>query len=155
MLPSLPTAPLSSFADLVANSLAFPTAFPGMQNRISSIVARSDSPESTAEQILTDAAETRIVVHRRVLELAKDFLKVKVEFGSPIERNLYKDMRERELIQRLILKRPLSFMGEKDDTVGRDGQYIFSAFRKWPLVGTEFIMLVLSCQNSASWRLFH
>src|SRR5277367_2006731 len=151
MLPSLPTAPLSSFADLVANSLAFPTAFPGMQNRISSIVARSDSPESTAEQILTDAADTRIVIHRRVLELAKDFLKVKIEFGSPIERDLYEGMRERELIQRLILKRPLSFMGENDDTVGRDGQYVASAFSKWPLVGTVLEQAPLRLQDYLSY----
>jgi hypothetical protein len=151
MLPSLPQAPLSSFLDLVNNSKAFSTPFPTVQNRISSVVAGSDSPESIEERILADAVETRVVVHRRVLELAKDFLKVKVEFGSPIERNLYKDMRERELIQRLILKRPLSFMGEKDDTVGRDGQYIVSAFRNWPLVGTESEEAPLRLQDYLSY----
>lgn len=137
MLPSLPRANPASFVDLVNNSDAFPTRFPTALNRISSILSRSDTPESTQARILKDAADTRIIVHRKVWDLAKDFLNVKFEFGSTIERDLYKEMGERQLIQRLILKRPLSFIGEKDETVGRDGQCIAGAFAKWPLVGTD------------------
>src|SRR5271169_5174884 len=117
MFPSLPRANPASFLDLVTNSNAFPTAFPTVQNRISSIASRSDSPGSTEARILIDAADTRIIVHRKVWDLVKDFLNVKMEFGSPIEHNLYNGMEQRELVQRLILKRPLSFIGEKDETV--------------------------------------
>jgi hypothetical protein len=42
-----------------------------------------------------------------------------------------------EFIQRLIIKRPLSFVGPHDSTLGRDGQVVPSAAQKWPLVGTE------------------
>jgi len=151
MFPYPPQKSPATFVDLIANTNAFPTPFPTLQNRLSSIASRSESPESTEARILADAPDTRILVHRKVLNLAKDFLKVKVDFGSSIERNLYEEMGEMEFIQRLILKRPLSFMGEKDETVGRDGRYVASAFAKWPLGGTELEQSPLRLQGYLSY----
>jgi hypothetical protein len=62
---------------------------------------------------------------------------VKGTFGSVVEQSLYTGMRREEFLQRLILKRPLSFMGPTDDTLGRDGRVVHNSGKLWPLVGTE------------------
>jgi hypothetical protein len=136
-LPSVPDVPLSIFDDLVANIHAFENPLPARQNRVSEIVSRSDDPQSTKVQILKDAINTRVIVHCRVLELIHEFLQVKVQFGSAVEKSLYKEMTQEGFIQRLILKRPLSFIGTSDDTLGRDARMVPNAANLWRHVGTE------------------
>src|ERR1700738_723789 len=133
MLPSLPQTPLATYSQLVDNSQALPELFPTVQSRISAIVARANNRQATENQIFEDATDTRIIVHERVLNLIDDFLSVKLEYGSSIELSLYTGMSQRQFLQRLILKRPLSFVGADDATLGRDGQMVANAARKWPL----------------------
>src|SRR5579859_3241466 len=135
-LPSLPTAQLSSFDDLVTNIRSFNHPLPTINNRISSIVTRSTNPLQIKAQVLSDALETRVIIHARVLPLIDEFLKIKIEFGSTIERKLYTGMSRDQFVKRLIVKRPLSFMYSNDETLGRHGGYIRDAERLWPLVGT-------------------
>jgi Domain of unknown function (DUF4804) len=118
-------------------SQAFSERLPTFENRISAIVARSNNRTSTESQILDDASQTRIIARQQVLNLFDDFLTVKLEYGSHIERALYIGMTRKQFIQRLILKRPLSFMGPEDSTLGRDGEMVSNAAKTWPLVGTD------------------
>jgi hypothetical protein len=135
-LPSVPEVPLSTFDDLVANIHAFDIALPTRQNRVSDIVSRSNDPQNTKAQILKDAINTRVIVHYRVFELIDEFLQIKAQFGSAVEKSLYKEMTQDGFIRRLILKRPLSFMGANDDTLGRDGRMVPNAANLWRQVGT-------------------
>lgn len=137
MLPLLPRTPLSSFEELVANSEALSVRFPTIQNRVLTIANKSADPEATSSQIFKDALQTRVILHRKVELLIEEFLDVKRTFGTAIEKNLYKIMTVQKFIQRLIVKRPLTFLSSSDYTVGRDGQEIQGAKQKWPLVGTE------------------
>ena len=137
MLPQVPstTQPITLTA-LISNSRTF-TSLPTHENLISTIVARSSDSAEAGAQILDDALKTRIIIHQRVVQLIENFLRVKIEFGSVIERDLYSNMTTKEFVQRLVLKRPLSFMGPNDETIARDGQPVRGASRKWRLVGTE------------------
>lgn len=137
MLPSLPTLPLTGFSNLVGNSRAFPVPLPTTDNLISSIVARSPRPQAVANQILDDAKNTRVIIHKQVLQLINEFLRIKLQFGSSIEKDLYANLTWKQFVQRLVSKRPLTFVGPNDSTTGRDGQYIPDAARKWRLVGME------------------
>jgi hypothetical protein len=145
-MPSLPRGPLQSFDQLVENIRNFNRPLPTKANRITSIVSRSPDPVAAKSQILSDAQNTRVILHWRLLLLIDDYLKIKLKSGSSIEQELYRGMTWEDLIKRLIVKRPLSFMCANDDTMGRDGAYIRDAERLWPLVGTanEEKPLVLS-----------
>src|SRR5947207_1798750 len=136
MLPIGPTS-LSSFNTLIKSSQTFAPPLPTVQNRIMAMIARASDPVAVQNQVLDDAIKTRIIVHQRIFSLIRDFIRIKLEFGSAIERVLYENMTEREFVQRLIVKRPLSFMGSADETIARDGQPVQNASRKWRLVGTQ------------------
>ncbi|KAJ4350330.1 uncharacterized protein N0V89_008951 [Didymosphaeria variabile] len=77
----------------------------------------------SSETIRSDAEGTHIVVHPRFPELAERFLTHKRQYGSTYEKTLYnsKDFTWQSLVARLIVKRPLVFMGANDHTILRDG----------------------------------
>lgn len=136
-LPATPDTPPSTFDDLINNLEAFNRPLPTLQNRISEIASRSDDPQTVKDQIVKDAIGTRVIIHHRILELVDDFLRIKMQYGSAVEQTLYRRMTRDEFIQRLILKRPLSFMGADDETLGRDGKIVPKAAELWRQVGTE------------------
>jgi hypothetical protein len=142
---------LSSFNTLINNCQAFAPPLPTVHNRIAAIVARASDLVAVQTQVLDDALKTRIIVHQRIFGLIRDFINVKLEFGSAIERGLYENMTEREFLHRLVLKRPLSFMGSADETVARDGRRVPSAARKWRLVGTQHEEAPLLLQDYLSY----
>lgn len=135
----IPAPPVStgSYEDLIENGRFFDAILPELPNHPSHIISRSTNPEIAKAQILEDAKNTRVIAHERVLPLIDDFLKIKTTFGSSIEPQFYVGMSRETFIERLILKRPLSFMGSTDETLGRDGCMIEDAEKLWPLVGTE------------------
>ena len=145
------STPLCSFNTLIDNCQAFASPLPTVHNRITAIVARASDPVAVQTQILDDALKTRIIVHQRIFGLIRDFIRVKLEFGSAIERGLYENMTEREFLHRLVLKRPLSFMGSADETIARDGRRVPSASRKWRLVGTQHEEAPLLLQDYLSY----
>ncbi|CEO99311.1 hypothetical protein PBRA_001217 [Plasmodiophora brassicae] len=65
------------------------------------------------------AAEARVIVHARVLELIDKFLTYKRGSGTDIERSIYQSMTRDEFVARLICNRPLSFMSASDTTLLR------------------------------------
>ncbi|KAF2482842.1 hypothetical protein BDY17DRAFT_325093 [Neohortaea acidophila] len=74
--------------------------------------------------VARDAEETRIIVHARFPELAGRFLEHKRARGSQHEKSLYatdKTFTWKDLVTRLIEKRPLVFMNGTDHTMLRDG----------------------------------
>jgi hypothetical protein len=91
------------------------------------------------ESIRADAAATSIVVHARFPGLAEEFLEHKRRFGSHHERQIYQTsvtFSWVNLVERLIKKRPLAFLGAQDSTLLRNGLHIGSAQREWDRNGT-------------------
>jgi hypothetical protein len=56
------------------------------------------------------AQKSRPILIDKVFNLVYEFLAVKSEFGSDIEKGYYPDMTAAKLIDRLILRRPLTFL---------------------------------------------
>ncbi|RWS03153.1 hypothetical protein B4U79_11679 [Dinothrombium tinctorium] len=124
---------INSFEDLVENSENFFARIPTTDNRVENIAAED---EVKRRKIVEHANGTRIVVLKTVLSLIDDFLAVKREYGSSVERNLYENMSRNEFIQRLILKRPLMFVGQLDRSILRDGTSLMYG-EDWPRVGSD------------------
>ena len=90
------------------------------------------------QTIASDAASTHIIVHSRFPKLACGFLDHKRTHGSNYERQLYAAMTWSQLVARLFHKRPLTFMGPRDNTLLRDGTMLDSnAFKEWDRNGTS------------------
>ena len=88
--------------------------------------------------VASDAKSTHIVVHPRFPKLVSAFLDYKRIHGSEYERRLYATMTWEQLIARLFHKRPLTFMGPRDNTVLRNGTMLDSnAFEEWDCNGTD------------------
>ncbi|PZC76090.1 hypothetical protein B5X24_HaOG205168 [Helicoverpa armigera] len=66
------------------------------------------------EKLKKNIASTYPLIHERVLLLMTHFLIYKREFGSSIEKELYKDMSVPQLIDRILKKRAITFMGQAD-----------------------------------------
>ena len=65
-------------------------------------------------------------------KLIKSFIKHKRKYGSSIEKEFYKNKHPIDLINRLIKKRPLVFMGKGDRWVLKDG---IAGFGGWTNIG--------------------
>ena len=90
------------------------------------------------DTVASDASSTHIVVHSRFPKLASAFLDYKRAHGSEYERQLYATTTWEQLVARLFLKRPLTFMGPRDNTLLRDGIMLDSnAFEEWDRNGTH------------------
>ncbi len=111
---------LADFSKLVnaSNQFKLKKSFPTINNLIS-VIAQNDKDKQ--KQIALDANSTYPIMHRDVLTLIDNFLDDKRKFGTPIEKNLYKNMDRNALINRLLTKRPLMFMTAQDQYLLRDG----------------------------------
>ena len=88
--------------------------------------------------IASDAASTHIIAHPRFPNLASAFLDHKRTHGSEYERSLYAPMIWKQLVARLFHKRPLTFMGPRDNTLLRDGTVLDrNAREEWDRNGTD------------------
>ncbi|KAH8888966.1 hypothetical protein GQ53DRAFT_690696 [Thozetella sp. PMI_491] len=96
-------------------------------------------PEFNAATVQKDAEQTRIVVHYHYIGLVEAFLTHKRQFGSSIEKDLYRSdgWTWKRQVARLVAKRPLVFMTGADLTVLRDGRNIGNAVVEWDRVGTK------------------
>lgn len=70
--------------------------------------------------IARDALETVVVMHPRLPRLVTAFVQLKGIHGSDIEKAMYKDMSQHDLVARLVEKRCLHFVNAWDYTVLRD-----------------------------------
>ncbi|CAK1589797.1 unnamed protein product [Parnassius mnemosyne] len=125
----LPVAHLSDdIEEIIKRSKAFPIPFPIETVRIEKLQVRRP-----VEKLKRNIVSTYPLIHERVLLLMTHFLIYKREFGTSIEKALYKDMSVPELIDRILKKRAVTFMGPSDKykllsgEEGKDG---------WEAVGT-------------------
>jgi hypothetical protein len=89
------------------------------------------------ETIQTDALSTHIIVHQRFPQLVEHFLAHKRAHGSSYEKALYTpSFTWQDEVSRLITKRPLTFMGDNDFTMLRDGTTIDYGTDEWDRNGT-------------------
>ncbi|KAG7296535.1 hypothetical protein JYU34_020324 [Plutella xylostella] len=95
--------------EIIRRSQAFPVPFPIDSCRMH--ILKSSVPIDKLKRNIVSAYP---IIHERVLLLMTHFLIYKREFGSPIEKAFYKDMTVPEFIDRLLLKRAITFMGQKD-----------------------------------------
>jgi hypothetical protein len=140
-----PAAALS-FEQLVKNSDNFNNTickFPTRDNRIESIVGRSSAKQNNIEW---DAYETRIIMHAAVSGLIEQFLAYKKAHGTSQEKQVYKDMNGHSFIKRLLLKRPLMFVGKSDEYYLKTREKGYGGFEKigtdqeqFPLVLTDYL----------------
>ncbi|KAH9824594.1 MAP kinase kinase kinase [Teratosphaeria destructans] len=116
--------PIPAPLDLLNSS---PFVLPTINNRVANF-----NPTIIAR----DALETAVVLHPRLPALISSFLHYKRQQGSAIEKALYKEMSESDLVARLIKMRPLHFTNANDYTVLRNG--VRGSLRhEWLRVGTE------------------
>ncbi|KAJ8708616.1 hypothetical protein PYW08_009998 [Mythimna loreyi] len=95
--------------ELIARSKAFPIPFPIETVRLEKLKERR-----SIEKLKKNIVSTYPLIHERVLLLMTHFLIYKREFGSSIEKELYKDMGVPQLIDRILTKRAVTFMGQAD-----------------------------------------
>lgn len=107
-----------SYDELVAYSMGFPVDIPTVHNRIEKLV---ESGASSGERIALQASNTRVVTHVRVVNLMLEFLELKREYGTPKEKELYKDMTLEAFVTRLLTNRPIIFINRSDMHMRRDG----------------------------------
>lgn len=89
--------------------------------------------------IATDACETTVIMHPKIPALCTSFLRYKRQYGSVVEKALYKDMSQTTLVGRLILNRCLHFVQAHDYTVIQDltSSYSANLAPEWLRVGTK------------------
>jgi len=112
-------------------------------NRIKTLIARKIA---TPDEIANNAANTRPVIHAKTLKLIEKFIAHKQKSGSDIEKEFYKTMTPEAFMERLLTKRPLMFMLQRDSAILRDGTQVTGGFEtigtsgeKLPLVLADYI----------------
>ncbi|XP_061384786.1 uncharacterized protein LOC116773412 isoform X2 [Danaus plexippus] len=113
---------------LINNSNSFPIPFPIHTVRLSELRKRKP-----LEKIMRNIESTYALVHERVLLQMANFLVFKREYGSSVERKLYKDMTVPQFVDRLLFKRAVTFMYPEDFFVLLTGERDTGG---WESVGT-------------------
>lgn len=155
------TVPLNKhFANLVAKSndfdtslASFPTVdnrirtlFPTVDNRIATIAGKDRAKQRT---IVKQARETRPVLHKKVIDLINAFLKHKKEHGTEIEKKFYQNMNDPLVfIDRLLCKRPFTFIDKDDSYLLRNGKRDSGGFED---IGTDKELKPLVLKNYLSY----
>lgn len=115
-----------AYADLILASEAFFGA-PGLDargkdladaNRIKRLV---ENGFATVGEVTEDAAAVRPLCHPDAKELCRLYLQQRQSSGTPVERRALAGMSLDGYLERLMTKRPLSFLGVGDSWVLRDG----------------------------------
>lgn len=146
-----------TYADLFhKNTQFFCAEFPTTNNLLSNVCGGDTEKIASS---LEHAADTRTgtsddfnckltfqAVHRKAIPLIREYLEIKKEYGTVVEKEVYRGMTvevshdpslhlifHQSFTTRLFLKRPLTFYLVCDDTLLRDG----STHRDWAKVGTD------------------
>ena len=120
------------YEDLLKNSKRFFRDNKGAKARTSANLIENLS--SYSETIETFANKAYPVIHESMIALIETFLNYKLQNGSSIEKDLYKDISVTQFIDRLISKRPLAFLTTADSWLTREGEYGAGG---WGEIGTE------------------
>ncbi|CAH2098141.1 unnamed protein product [Euphydryas editha] len=141
---TLSTLNLSDDVDeIIEKSKAFPIPFPIQTVRL--INLKSQRP---VERLKRNITSTYPIIHERVLILMTKFLEYKKQFGSDIEKGLYDNMTMPELIDRILKKRAVCFVGPKDKYVLLSGE---KGKEGWEEIGTTEEKLPLVLENCLSY----
>ncbi|XP_022837517.1 uncharacterized protein LOC111364733 isoform X2 [Spodoptera litura] len=140
----LPPVQLSDdIEELINKSKAFPIPFPIQTVRLEKLKARR-----SIDKLKKNIVSTYPLLHERVLLLITHFLIYKREYGSSIEKELYKDMSVVQFIDRLLKKRAVNFMGAADSYLLLSGE---KGSDGWESVGTVNQKAPLLLENCLSY----
>jgi hypothetical protein len=137
LVPSRPPK-FTGIEDLMNHSVHFEQTvlggrpFPLKVNRIESLLR---VPGHTAQAVEVQARSVRILAHVQAIAMMTRFLDYKRGHGTSLERALYAQLDLHGLVDRLLQKRPLIFVGPKDRTMLRGQSRAKIAHRQWLRVG--------------------
>lgn len=106
----------------IAKSLSFPIKFGRDTCRVMS------QPKERYEEIKKQIASAYPIIHERVVGLYLAFLEHKCKYGNELERAIYVNMTITDLVQRLLEKRCVSFVGPLDDYLLLQGRKTLANF---------------------------
>jgi hypothetical protein len=89
-----------------------------LQNRIKCIAGEDDNLKI---KIAQQAQGVQVICHPKVGWLIDGFLAHKKEHGSKVEKELYAKMDQKAFVERLLVKRPLTYIGAHDWYLLKDG----------------------------------
>ncbi len=90
------------------------------------------------EMLLKNVNEAYPLIHEDVVGLIKDFIALKKKIGSKIEKSLYAKMDVAKFVDRLLEKRPLTFVGAKDKFLQRNPKSVDDVkFGDFEAIGTK------------------
>ncbi|XP_053951688.1 uncharacterized protein LOC128859041 isoform X1 [Anastrepha ludens] len=105
-------------------------------------------PKERYPEIQKQIASAYPIIHERVLGLYLAFLEHKCKYGNDIERAIYTEMTLTDLVQRLLIKRCVAFVGNSDEYLLITGQMGFGGFHD---VGTTAERAELKLENVLSY----
>ncbi|XP_044260793.1 uncharacterized protein LOC123008834 [Tribolium madens] len=129
-----------SLTEIMSNSAKFPVKFPVESVRCSQLL-QNKIPQTTLE---ANANSAYPVLHEHALHLCTIFLNYQKKNGN----KFYKKMSLLELIDRLLSKRAVSFVGALDAYLLLDGS---SGVNKWETIGTKKEKFPLVLDNCLSY----
>lgn len=136
--------PEVTLQQVIDNSEKFPIGFPIESVRCKTLIGKTDK-----EILEGNINSVYPVLHEYALILYSSFLQNKRKFGTDIERKLYKDMTVEMLIDRLLKKRAVAFVGPHDRYMLIDG---FGRSGKWELIGKiHFFLHIAIFSKILSW----
>lgn len=109
----------SEFRCLISRTSSLAYRMPTLTNKVE-VLCGDEMMRKRA--IVVHARATYPLVHGTTISLMENFIDIKRRLGSPIERALYKDMDVEQLVDRLITKRPLAFLGACDTFMQKTGE---------------------------------
>ncbi|XP_058789868.1 uncharacterized protein LOC131663458 isoform X3 [Phymastichus coffea] len=119
-----------TLTEIIKRSEDFPVPFP-----VSAVRCRALRDRGIGMDTLElNANSAYPLVHEAVLPLIANWLKHKRQYGSPVERALYKDVGLVQFVQRLLEKRAMQFYGPDDRYALMNGS---SGTGGWESVGSE------------------
>ena len=113
----VPPERLELFAVLCQRSQSTGYGFPTTANRLSNLCT---SP-AMKDAAVRHAETTRPLLPASAAQLCEDFLAMKREHGSEVEKRLYSELTHTDLLDRLITKRPLVFYTSADNYLLKSG----------------------------------
>uniref|UniRef100_A0A1B0GJ53 Uncharacterized protein n=2 Tax=Lutzomyia longipalpis TaxID=7200 RepID=A0A1B0GJ53_LUTLO len=117
-----------SIRELIANSDEMGLRFPNERYRL------RNQPPSSHPSIKEEASSVYPFVFENVFVLFCKFLEHKLKYGSEIEKDIYSGMKIEDFVERLLVKRCVSFFGKKNRFLLRTGEIGNDNFK---LIGTD------------------
>ncbi|KAJ9582648.1 hypothetical protein L9F63_023026, partial [Diploptera punctata] len=135
-----------SLQELLDNSLQFKKWYP-LESVLCSHLLETH-PHITKEVLEHHANSAYPLLHEVAIQLYLDFLEFKKDYGSNIEKEIYKNMTLIDLVERLLQKRSIIFCGSRDYYTLLSGE---EGMAGWDKIGTDEEVHPLLLQNCLSY----